>query len=122
MPTPDVVCVTTKSDKFGNVSDNINCLDDELRFYNYFHGLNITTYQTNEVIHIKDSNINFVNGGRFYGQSKLFASVRSVNLLSNVYDVVNSILSSPIGFIKKINQAHIRQLWTAKKRSLLKIK
>lgn len=56
-----------------------------------------------EIIHIKDINPRKTGVNYYNGASRLYAATRSINVLSNIYDTINTILSAKgaLGFISR---------------------
>jgi len=64
---------------------------------------NLKQLKIEEVIHVRKANPNKVGKNYYYGASKLYAATRSINVLANVYDTINTILSAKgaLGFISR---------------------
>lgn len=107
LPTKDTYVISRDSfDDYGNLKQNSDIRYNQITGYNYFKGSAFVKMKADDVIHIRTSNVNTDNGEHFYGFSGTYTAVRSIKSLSNVYDVINCILESPLGFLKKTTKKY----------------
>jgi len=102
LPAPDVYAIPQYSDgMYGLPTPTVDFRSNPIMYYNYMVAGMPNRIELDSMIYIKLSNINYADGGYMYGQSKIYAASRSVDTLSLIYDVMNAVLSSPLGFVKR---------------------
>ena len=102
LPPTDVYPIPQYSDQYyGIPTPTVDFRMNPITHYNYMVNGVPKRIELDNMIYIKSSNINYNNGGWMYGQSKIYSAARSVETLSLVYDVLNAVLSSPLGFVKR---------------------
>jgi len=105
MSSPSMFNIPEHSlDRYGtpvlNIPENENpliCFRQELQT-----GL-LKRYELDQIIHIKDSNPRKKGANYYYGASRLYAATQSLNVLKNMYETINTILSAKgaLGFLSR---------------------
>ena len=95
-------------DQYGTPSLNHSVFDNPVVGYKYrLQSGILKDVDFDSVIYIKDKNPRKIGKDYYYGASRLYAATRSINVLSNLYDTINTILSAKgaLGFIKRVAKA-----------------
>lgn len=102
LPATDTYAIPQHSDgHFGIPTPTVDFRLNPITHYNFMVAGVPRRIEIEDMVYIKLSNINYANGGWMYGQSKLYSATRSIDTLSLIYDVVNAVLSGPLGFVKR---------------------
>jgi len=102
LPPTDVYAIPQFSDGvYGLPTPTVDFRFNPVTHYNYMIDGVPKRIEKEAMIYIKGANVNYKSGGWMYGQSKIYAASRSVDTLSLIYDVLNAVLSSPLGFVKR---------------------
>ena len=67
----------------------------------------LNTIKVEEICYIKDKNARKIGIDYYYGASKLYAATRTIDVLSNLYQTLNTILAAKgaLGFLKRTTTA-----------------
>lgn len=102
LPSVDVYAIPQYSDgMFGIPTPTVDFRMNPVTHYNFMVSGVPKRIEVDSMIYIKGNNINYEGGGWMYGQSKVYSASRSVETLSLIYDVINAVLSSPLGYVKR---------------------
>lgn len=78
-----------------------------LDHFKYYLSGTYKRIEKEEICYIKKANPNRTGTDWYYGMSPLYAAIRNVDILSGIYDTVNTVTQykGALGFIKKITRA-----------------
>jgi hypothetical protein len=108
MPATNIFAIPLHSqDQFGTPLTGTDQRFNELKYYNYLINGKVRRIELEEIIYIRNSNPNRSGSDWYYGMSPLYAAIRNVDILSGIYDTVNTVTQykGALGFIKKIARA-----------------
>jgi len=77
---------TNYTDKNGNLPDGIYPSEVVIKNYIVEENEKKLIYDYSEILHIKDSNINYSKGQWLYGQSRLYSAVMAITSLKSIYE------------------------------------
>lgn len=95
-------------DNYGTpATDKTESENPIIKYYYYLANGTYITIPLEEMIHIKDLNPRKTGINYYNGASRLYAATRSINVLSNIYDTINTILSAKgaLGFLSRESKA-----------------
>ena len=95
-------------DQYGTPSLSHSVFDNPITGYKYqYQDGTLHSLSLEEVIYIKDKNPRKTGKDFYYGVSRLYAATRSINVLSNIYDTINTILANKgaLGFLSRTSKA-----------------
>jgi phage portal protein BeeE len=91
-------------DQYGTPSTNQDVFNNPIiRYSKQLDDGSLINYKKEEIIHIRDINPSKTGLDFYYGASRLYAASRSINVLANIYDTINTILAAKgaLGFISR---------------------
>lgn len=89
--SPYVQVWTNKTDANGNIPLDVDFRSVFIENYYFQESTKRYRYEKEEVLHIKDSNLNYTNGVYLYGQSRLLSANKAITSLEAMYDARVSI-------------------------------
>lgn len=91
-------------DQYGRPDQSRDVLENPVKMFKkrIENGI-LKNIQLEEMLHIKNANPNKTGRNYYYGASKLYAATRTISILANVYDTINTILTAKgaLGFISR---------------------
>jgi len=94
-------------DQYGTPSLSHNVFENPVIGYKYqYQDGTLHSFNIEEVIYIKDKNPRKTGKDFYNGVSRLYAATRSINVLSNLYDTINTILANKgaLGFLSRASK------------------
>jgi len=94
-------------DQYGNPVLNIPQNENPLICYRQeLETGQLKRLELDEIIHIKDSNPRKKGANYYYGASRLYAATQSLNVMKNMYETINTILSAKgaLGFLSRTSK------------------
>lgn len=91
-------------DQYGTPSQSKSVFDNPIIGYKHrLENAIMKPIELKEMCWIKDKNPRKVGKDYYYGASRLYAATRSINVLANLYDTINTILAKKgaLGFLKR---------------------
>lgn len=94
-------------DQYGTPQLNIPEYENPLICYKQeLQNAMLKRIELDEIIHIKDSNPRKKGANYYYGASRVYAAVQSLNVMKNLYETINTILSAKgaLGFLSRTSK------------------
>jgi len=95
-------------DQYGTPSMSVACYDNPIiKIKQELENGSLKPLKIEEVIYIKDSNPRKKGKDYYYGASRLYAAIRTIKVLDNMYDTINTILGGKgaLGFLSRDTKA-----------------
>ena len=108
LPTTKVFAIPEQSqDLYGMPKIGSDPRFNGLDHYKQYLNGRFIRIEKEELIYIKKLNPNREGADWYYGMSPLYAAIRNVDILSGIYDTINTVTQykGALGFIKKITRA-----------------
>lgn len=108
LPTHNVYVIPEKSqDLYGTPTTGTDPRFNDVKTYKLYINGKFIDIPIEEMIYIKRLNPNRTGADWYYGMSPLYAATRNIDILSGIYDTINTVTQykGALGFIKKITRA-----------------
>ena len=108
LPATNIFAIPEQSqDLYGMPKIGADPRFNALDHYKYYLNGKFTRIDKEEICYIKKVNPNRTGADWYYGMSPLYAATRNVDILSGIYDTINTVTQykGALGFIKKITRA-----------------